>query len=307
MQAWLRRASVASRIVADHPELWLPAALAWVAFLGWLPFVLAVARTPDEGDLTAFGAALVTSGAWPANAIRLGAGLLVLALVANSLVALGEAMLLRLLEGRPADSSGSAFLAGVIRLWLVQLLAAVPGAVALVVLVAAVAAAAVGELQSPDIGGSALIRVAARVTPFGVAVVVALIAGQAFTAAAARRLARAPASHLPHAAGGALLDLAQRPAQRIGLAAIILVLQVAYLLLCWLLLRVLWAPIGVALGDGRLITSGAPVLLVGFVAIWLCLVLAGGALHAFAATWWSLELAATARAEPSAREEAAAT
>jgi hypothetical protein len=307
MQAWLRHASIASRVVADHAELWLPAVLAWVAFLGWLPLVLAVARTPDEGDLTVFGAALVTSGDWPVNAVRLGASLLALALLANSLVAFGEAVLLRLLEGRSTDSSRSAFLAGVTRLWRVQLLAAVPGAVALVALVATVAVAAVGELQSPDIGGRAWVRITARVAPFGAAVVLALIAGQAFTAAAARRLARTPAPRLRDAVVGALRDLAQRPAQRIGLAAVILVVQVAYLLLCLLLLRVLWAPIGVALGEGRAITSGAPLLLVGFVAIWLCLVLAGGALHAFAAAWWSLELAATARAEPSAREEAAAT
>ncbi len=306
MQAWLRRASVASR-VADDAELWLPAALAWVAFLGWLPFVLAVARTPDEGDLTVFGAALVTSGDWPANAIRLGAGLLALALVANSLVAFGEAVLLRLLEGRPPDSSGSAFLASVTRLWLVQLLAALPGAAALVALLVAVAAAAVGELQSPDIGGSAWVRIASRVAPFGVAVVLTLIAGQAFTAAASRRLTRAAAPHLREAVAGAVRGLAHRPAQRIGLAAVSLVLQVAYLLVCLLLLRVLWAPIGVALADGRAITPGAPLLLVGFVAIWLCLVLAGGALHAFAAAWWSLELAAGVGAEPSAREEAKAT
>jgi len=36
-----------------------------------------------------------------------------------------------------------------------------------------------------------------------------------------------------------------------------------------------------------------PLLLVGFVAIWLCLVAAGGALHGWAATWWSLELEET--------------
>ncbi|MDQ2934044.1 MAG: hypothetical protein M3R49_03510, partial [Chloroflexota bacterium] len=217
MQAWLHRASVALRVVADHAELWLPAALAWVAFLGWLPFVLAVARTPGEGDLTVFGAALVTSGDWPANAFRLGAGLLALALVANLLVAFGEAALLRLLDGRPADRSGSDILADVTRLWLVQLLAAVPGAVALVALVVAVAAAAVGELQSPDIGGSAWMRIAARVVPFGFAVGLALIAGQAFTAAAARRLARAPAPRFGDAVVGAVRGLAHRPAQRIGL------------------------------------------------------------------------------------------
>ena len=48
MHAWLARAGIAARLAADHGELWVPAALAWVAFLGWLPFVLAVARPPTR-------------------------------------------------------------------------------------------------------------------------------------------------------------------------------------------------------------------------------------------------------------------
>jgi hypothetical protein len=307
MHAWLTRAAVAARIAADHAELWLPAALAWVAFLGWLPFVLAVARAPDEGDLTVFGAALVTSGEWPANAIRLGAGLLALALVANALVATGEAWLLRLLDGPLLDGSGPALFAAARRLWVVQLVAALPAAAALVALVVAAAGAAVGELQAPDIGGSVWMRVAARVAPLAVALLVALVAGQAFVAAAARRLAGDRATRVRDAVGGAMRDLAHRPAQRISLATVSLMLQAIYLTLCLLLLRVLWAPIGAAFAEGRATTSGAPLLLVGFVAIWLCGVLGGGALHAFVAAWWSLELAAGARGEPSVREEAAAT
>jgi hypothetical protein len=53
-----------------------------------------------------------------------------------------------------------------------------------------------------------------------------------------------------------------------------------------ILLRVLWAPI-----DARLADDGfgfaAVLLLVGFVAIWLCLVLAGGALHAWGSVSWT--------------------
>lgn len=307
MHAWLTRAGVAARLAADHGELWVPAALAWVAFLGWLPFVLAVAPVPDEGDLTVFGAALVTSGEWPVNAIRLAAGLLVLALIANTLVAIGEAGLLWLLDRGLRVRSGSAFLAVARRLWVVQLVGAVPAAVALVALIAAATAAAVGELQSPDIGGSALMRVAARVAPFGLGLLLALVAGQAFVAAAARRARRDRETRLQDALVDGLRDLAHRPLPCLGLAAASLALQLSYLLISLLLLRVLWAPIGAALAGGRATTSGAPLLLVGFVAIWLCLVLAGGALHAFVAAWWSLELAAGAPEEPSVREEAAAT
>jgi hypothetical protein len=306
MDAWLKRAGVAARIAADHGELWLPGALAWVAFLGWLPFVLAVARVPDEGDLTVFGAALVTSGDWPANAIRLGLGLLALAFVANTLIALGEAGLLSLLDGR-SGRSGSALLAAARRVWLVQLVAALPAAAALLALLTAAVLAAVGELQSPDIGGSAWMRVAGRVAPFALVLLVTVVAGEAFLAAAARRMTRDRATRFRDAAVGALRDLAQRPFARIGLASTSLVLEVAYLLFCLLLLKVLWAPIGEALAEGRATTSGAPLLLVGFVAIWLCLVLVGGALHTFVAAWWSLELDDGPREEFPVREETAAT
>jgi hypothetical protein len=55
------------------------------------------------------------------------------------------------------------------------------------------------------------------------------------------------------------------------------------------LVGVLWAPIGLGLGNGEPIDATVALLLVGFVAIWLCLVLAGGALHAWgSATWWTL-------------------
>jgi uncharacterized RDD family membrane protein YckC len=57
------------------------------------------------------------------------------------------------------------------------------------------------------------------------------------------------------------------------------------------LLRVLWAPISVDLAAGHLVSAQILLLLVGFVAIWLALVLAFGALHAWVSTLWSLELA----------------
>ena len=58
-----------------------------------------------------------------------------------------------------------------------------------------------------------------------------------------------------------------------------------------LLLGVLWAPIGTQLAIGGGFEIGTGLLLLGFVAIWLCLVLAGGALHAWSAATWSRLLA----------------
>jgi hypothetical protein len=52
------------------------------------------------------------------------------------------------------------------------------------------------------------------------------------------------------------------------------------------LLGVLWHPIGIRL-SGEGIDAAIVPLLVGFVAIWLCLVLGGGALHAWASVTWT--------------------
>jgi hypothetical protein len=70
-------------------------------------------------------------------------------------------------------------------------------------------------------------------------------------------------------------------------------MRLAFAGLAALLLRVLWAPI-----EERLALNGidpaAMLLLVGFVAIWLCLVLAGGALHAWGSVSWTGVLGAGA-------------
>ena len=56
----------------------------------------------------------------------------------------------------------------------------------------------------------------------------------------------------------------------------------------WALLWLLWMPIGRHAQDGTLFSPISLVLLVGFVAIWLCLVAGAGILHAWSSTWWSL-------------------
>jgi hypothetical protein len=52
----------------------------------------------------------------------------------------------------------------------------------------------------------------------------------------------------------------------------------------------LWVPIARSLSAAQLGTPATPLLLVGFVAIWLCLLLASGALHAWTSGWWLTEL-----------------
>jgi hypothetical protein len=70
------------------------------------------------------------------------------------------------------------------------------------------------------------------------------------------------------------------------------VAQLAFLGVGSLLLGVLWAPIGAQLAAGGGFDVATGLLLVGFVAIWLCLVMAGGAIHAWSAATWS-QLVAT--------------
>ena len=70
MRRWLDRIGAAASHVADRSTLWLPGALAWMVTFGWVALLVGVARAPSVAELTFFGAAVVTSGAWPWNGDR---------------------------------------------------------------------------------------------------------------------------------------------------------------------------------------------------------------------------------------------
>ena len=63
----------------------------------------------------------------------------------------------------------------------------------------------------------------------------------------------------------------------------------------------LWVPIGSDLDGGRLATPETLLLLLGFVAIWLGLLLAAGAVQVAVSAWWAIEQARHGR--EIAREE----
>ncbi len=284
MRRFLGNAASAARLVGDRPDLWIPGALAWVAFIGWLPFVLAVIPLPTAADLAFFGADLYTSSRWPLNLVELLAMAAFVALLASLLVALGETALLRRLSptarSRPLGDATR-------RVWLVHLVAALPGVAAAAVLLLAIAAVAPGEYQSPDIGGSLEVRIARDIAPAAVLLVLTILGGQTLGGWAVRRVLdhREP---LPEAVTTPPRDVARW--SRLGaLAVLTLLIQVAALVLVYLLLALLWAPIAQQLGTGQLGGPHTLLLLVGFVAIWLCLLLGAGALHAWASAWWSLE------------------
>ena len=67
--------------------------------------------------------------------------------------------------------------------------------------------------------------------------------------------------------------------------------QVIVVVVTTALLSVLWMPIGDALATGRLATPETLLLLLGFVAIWLGLLLAAGAVHVAVSAWWAIEQA----------------
>jgi len=289
---WAGSARAAAGIAAERAELWLPGGLAAIAFLGWLPFLLAVVPVPSAGDLAFFAASLATSPSYPVNVVLLFASAGLVALAASILVASGEAALLRAIHrvlGRPlADRSIDAAAA---RLWIVQVVAALPALVAIGLALLRIAAVAPGEYQSPDIGGPLGVRIALDAWPQLTIAAVAVVVGIAFGAAAQRSSVGLPGRSLAAAIVVGAVAVVRHPLRRLGLAVVTLAVLAGWLAGTWFLLRVLWQPLGQAMAAGRLADAGMPVLLVGFVAIWLCLVAAGGAVHAWASAWWSLELA----------------
>ncbi len=282
MRAWVHAAGSAAAAVADRPRLWVPGGLAWLLTIGWLALVVGVARPPSVGELTFLGAGLVTSGAWPWNLVAILVGALIVAVSAAALVALSEVVLIgRTWEAR-ADPRRAVAL---------TLICWLPVALAGAMLVFGVAAVAVIEFNSPPDAGGPILRIALRLLPLiGLGLLVA-VASAALHAAALRGLA-AGASTI-----GALRR-APRALGRSGPAATLhavasMVVRVGYLILAAVLLRVLWAPIEQRLAvDG--IDAASALLLVGFVAIWLCLILGGGALHAWGSVAWTRVLDAAA-------------
>jgi hypothetical protein len=288
VRAWLRRGAIAAQRAADRSDLWPAGALASLAFLGWLPLLLAVARI-DVGDLTFLASSLRASSAFPANVIALGVAIVAGVLLLSLLAAAAQASLIGAAAppeaGRPPFSHAT--LAGLTLI----LVCALPAAAATAALLLGSLALVPAEYQSPDLGVPLALRLVGLLSPFLVALVVATLAGQAI-GGPALRLALAPAAApVIVALARSLHELVRRPWSRIGVATAGLVGDLIATALTYAVLRVLWAPIATELDRGRLASPETLLLLVGFVGIWLALVLAAGALHVGTSTWWTLELA----------------
>jgi hypothetical protein len=294
----------AAGIAADRAELWVPGGLASLAFLGWLPFLLAVVSIPTPGDLAFFGAGLATSASYPLNIVLLvgSAGMVLVA--ASILVASGEAALQRGVDRvLQRDRSPRSLDDAAARLWIVQVVAALPALAALGLTALGIVAVAPGEYQSPDIGGPLLLRIARDVWPELAVAAAAVVVGVAFGAAAQRAAVGVPRRSLAAAIAAGAVAVVRHPVRRLGLAITTLALLAGWLAATWFGLQLLWGPIGRSMAGGHLGEAWMPLLLVGFVAIWLCLVAAGGALHGWASAWWSLELADLDSRRPGAPDQ----
>ena len=285
MRRWKRAAATALRVVSDRPALWVPGALAWTVTVGWIPIVAGVARPPRVAELTFLGARTFTSGAWPWNALAIGGVLLAILGLAFQLVAVAEASLLRSIG--PAQQRPHA-----LQLLAVSVVTAGPALAALLLAATAIAVVAPAEFNSPAPGGP-ILRTLLAIGPFLLAAAVVAAVGAAVHAAAARLVGRAGRDSLA-ALRDAPRALAAAGAPAAAQVVALVVTRVAFALLGAVLARVLWAPIGSRL-DGAGFDVATGLLLVGFVAIWLCIVLAGGALHAWGSATWTLLLDARAQ------------
>ena len=285
MRRWREAAAASVRVVSERAELWLPGALAWVASVGWIPFVIAVAQPPSVAELTFLGARIVTSGAWPWNAVLIGAAGVALILFAFGMTAAANAVLIALLARRAPSAADAR------RILAVNLVMAIPAMLSTLVVLVALVAIAPHEFNAPDPAGGPVLRTVLRLMPYLALLGVTAAVGAAL-AAVAGRLAVERRLRLGEALRAAPA-VALQPALATHAVAAFLA-QLVFLGFGALLLGVLWAPIGaqLAISGGFDIATG--LLLLGFVAIWLCLVLAGGALHAWSAATWSRLLATDA-------------
>jgi len=299
VSAWLARAASALKVGADRADLWPAGALAWLAYLGWLPLILVVAP-PDADAIEAFGVSTYLSQSFPLNAVMLAATVVLGFAVLCLLSAAAEVGLQELASPRsPHPSRGRATLSA----FAVILLASLPVALVLLLVAYGVIAVAPAEYLSSDLATPVLLRIAAHVVPQLVVGLLVLVMVQAVAGISLRRVLAGAGHSAVASIGFGLRELRHRPLATVGIAAVATAIDALMLALSTVLLRVLWMPIGIGLGDGLLEHPPTTLLLLGFVAIWLGLLLAAGAIHVAVSAWWGLHLGELRRFEP-ARSQA---
>jgi hypothetical protein len=245
------------------------------AFAGWVVFLGVVAAPADENDVLFLGIRLAASPWWPWNlvavvaAVLSGIGTMLLA------IAFGEVALQMGLVERGGDD---------IPVTVRGAMAALGVAGGAVVVVAAVLAwlaapAFMEAFTQPDRTAPYLLRLAAAAFPALLVLAVAAVMAQALGAVALRRPWRA-----------ALVTLRSRAHRLVPQAALTAAVFLAAQLTTLVVLDALWGPLSGRLAAGGLSEPSTPILLLGFVWIWLVLVILAGVIQAWIAAWWNREL-----------------
>jgi hypothetical protein len=276
MRGWLSGALVAARLASDRSELWLPGALPPFAAAGWLVLLVTVAPLPDVAGATGLGLQIMASPWWPWNAVVLAvavvSGLATLLLV----VAFGEVALLMGLADEDTDAAGP--LPTVPRAMGVLTLVTVPVLAAAVALAWLAAPAVVDAVAVPDPTTPVFLRFLRVTWPYLLGMAVVIVVAQAVGAAALRRR-----GYGPGAVGRRVPRLL--PQAAVTMAAFVIgQLATAYVL------ALLWRPLEGRLGDGGLAQPTTLILLLGFVWIWLVLVVLAGVVQAWTSAWWNVAM-----------------
>jgi hypothetical protein len=274
MRGWLRGSLVAARVASDRADLWLPGALVAFAGAGWLVFLLSVAPPLDAAGLAGLGTRLAGSPWFPWNVVVLvvavASGLGTLLLV----ISFGEVTLLMGLT--PAER--------VERPPTVPRAMGILGAAALVVLAVAVL---LGWLLTPGVIDAVLADPSAPLAgsilgaawPLLLALAAVVVVMQAVAAARLRLRGGLPP-------GGARRVVVPLVTQAAVTTAVFVLVQAATAAM----LGLLWAPLAARFADGGLGHPTTVILLLGFVWIWLVLVIMAGVVQTWTSAWWTGEL-----------------
>jgi hypothetical protein len=285
MRGWLANARRALALAGDRADLWPAGTLAWLAYLGWLPLVVALAPPTVDG-VQRLGVDLYSSSTFPWNVVAMAAGWVLAFGMLCLLAAASEVALRRLGAGRATHGMARDTLSA----FAVILVSSLPVVAAAGAALIGAITVAQGAFLSAEGTLPVLLGIASQVLPHLAALLLALVVMQAFAAVALRKLG---GGETLHAMKSAASELRHRPVRRLATAGAVALVDAALLTLQIVLLGVLWEPIGLALHEGQLASPDTLLLLVGFVAIWLGLLLVAGALHAAASAWWTLELRET--------------
>lgn len=286
MIAWLRRGAAAASLASDRSDLWPGASLGWLAYVGWIPLLLVVAP-PRAADLAQLGVELVRSGAFPANVVALSVAVVAGAMLLYVVAAMAEVAVARGLGALPSRDDGASV--PTLAVLAAMLLASVPAAVALTWLLLGAVESAPAVYSAPGPQGSFFLRLGATLAPQLAVFVVAVLLGQMMGGAVILPVLAAGGAGSAAAGRNGLRDLLRRPGPALATTVVAWLKDVLLFIVVLGLLRVLWEPIGRELGPGLLSNPEALVLLLGFVAIWLALLLMGGGLHAFVFAWRLLD------------------